>query len=95
MAIGDFIVGTLVASPTILIFQPAATVTLLVTGVAALATTVDFSNGVLINGRITNQANNAVGQDGFGNTKIFINNTTFLRLQDNGFTRGFCGVQVA
>tara|TARA_R100001530_G_scaffold107607_1_gene75266 strand:+ start:148 stop:435 length:288 start_codon:yes stop_codon:yes gene_type:complete len=78
MAVGDIVIGGS-ADNTVLNFQPAATVSVLITaaGLDDESAFIGVTNGVL-NSRIGNPANEA--SNGQGNTKIFINNTIYLTI---------------
>ena len=92
MAVGDIVNG-ISADNTIIDFQPAAGVEVVITSfVTALGNQATFFNG-------TNTANAwvaAIDSGFFANVKMFIDNTIFLRVvaQGNAKFGGFSGITV-
>ena len=94
MAIGDFVVGTIIAVGD-LIFQPAGTNVIMVTNFANYVGDGMFTNGVLTNAYFLNATGTNYRSNGNTNSKVFINNATYLRLINGGYEKCFSGVQVA
>lgn len=95
MAVGDVVNG-ISADNTIIDYQPAAGVEAVITSVMTYNLAANNAVG-LYNGTLT--ANffvvNAQQPVNFGNTKIFVNNTRYLRVSATGagFQGGYSGIQ--
>ena len=95
MAVGDFIIGTITAVGTDLIYQPSGSNVIMVTTLANYTTNCTYTNGVSTTAYIMVNAGGGAASNMNTNSKIFINNTTFLRLINSSYEHTFSGVQVA
>ena len=95
MAVGDFIIGTITAAATDLIYQPSGSNVIMVTTLANYATNCMYTNGVSTTAYIMVNAGGHAGANMNTNSKIFINNTTYLKLVNVSYEHTFSGVQVA